>query len=286
MSTTSDAGRCPVCGGDRATPYAEENGFQLVRCAGCGVLHVTPRPDPETTAAAHQYGLHRGDTTLAITGRYRPDRIGRYRRILTDIYGTALPRPTATWVDIGCGHGEFLTALVRFGPDDLTAIGLEPNLTKARGCVERGLDVRSTDLGQVDGEFDGISLLNVFSHLQDPGGFLASCVERLAPGGELLLETGDTAGLSAEEHPRPFYLPDHLLFADETIVRRILDQVGLEVVSVHHYSAATAVPVQVAREWQRAIRGRRVPPVIGATRRWVRERRRRIDMYIRTRRAR
>jgi len=284
MSTSGDADRCPVCGGDRTTPYAEENGFRLVRCAACGLLHVTPRPDPETTAAAHQYGLHRGDTTLAITGRYRPDRIGRFRRVLRDIYGDALPPSLTTWVDIGCGHGEFLTALAQHGPG-LTAIGLEPNLTKARGCVERGLDVRSTDLDRVDGEFDAISLLNVFSHLQDPGGFLAACVERLAPGGELLLETGDTAGLPAAEHPRPFFLPDHLLFADEAIVRRVLDQVGLEVVSVHHYSAATAVPVQVVRECQRALQQRRVPPVVGATGRWVRERRRRVDMYVRARRA-
>ena len=275
---------CPVCGADATDPYSEENGFLLLRCRGCDLLYVTPRPDPDTTAAAHQYGLHEGDATLAVTGRYRPDRVEPYLRILRDVHGSSLPPTFRRWLDLGCGHGEFLTALRRFAGDDVSLLGLEPNATKAHGCTTRGLDVRSVTLGEVDGSFSAISLLNVFSHLQDPTGFIAECVARLEPGGEFLLETGDTADLAAADHPRPLFLPDHLLFANERIVRRVLTEVGLQVVSVHHYSAASAVPVQVIRECQRALQRRDVPPVLAATRRWVRERRRRIDMYIRARR--
>lgn len=284
MNATTVAVDCPVCGADAIDPYAVENGFELVRCGGCGLLYVTPRPDPVATAVAHQYGLHEGDTTLAVTGRYRPDRVRPYLRILRDVHGASLPPTCRRWLDIGCGHGEFLTALGRFAGDDVSLIGLEPNVTKARGCAARGLDVRSVGLEEVDGNFSTISLLNVFSHLQDPTEFIAGCVARLDPGGELLLETGDTADLAAVDHPRPLFLPDHLLFANERIVHRVLTEAGLQVLSVHHYSAASAVPVQVIRECQRAVQRGDVPPVLAATRRWVRERRRRIDMYIRARR--
>ncbi len=275
---------CPICGAGEFRPYAEENGWPLVRCADCGVLYVTPRPDPAATAAAHEYGMHRGDSTLAITGRYRPDRVAGLRRTLTALYGPSLPTGVTSWLDVGCGHGEFLTALQRFAGPGVTAVGLEPNRTKAAGCVERGLDVRSVGLDEVDGRYSVVSLLNVFSHLQDPRAFLADCVERIEPGGELLIETGDTAGLRSEEHPRPLYLPDHLLFADEQLVRRVLTEVGLEVVATHHQSAAAAVPLQVLGECRRAVQRRQAPPVVDASRRWWRERRRRIDLWVRARR--
>jgi len=272
---------CPVCGESGSEPYATENGFRLVRCSGCGLLYVTPRPDPEATAAAHQYGLHQGDTALAVTGRYRPGRIRTYVGILRDIYGPSLPAGLTSWLDIGCGHGEFLGALRTFAGARLSLVGLEPNVNKATGCVGRGLDVRTCSLEGLPGSFSAISLLNVFSHLQDPKAFIRECVSRLAPGGELLLETGDTAHLPPESHPRPLYLPDHLLFGNEAIVRGLLRELGLDVVSVHSYPAVSAVPWQVLKECQLAFRGRRIPRPIAALGRWARERGRRIDMYIR-----
>jgi SAM-dependent methyltransferase len=275
---------CPICGQDTCEAYASENGFQLVRCGGCTCLYVTPRPDPAATAAAHQYGLHQGDTALAVTGRYRPGKIRRYVGILQDIYGESLPPGITSWLDIGCGHGEFLASLKVFCGPQLSLTGLEPNVHKASGCVGRGFDVRTCRLEDLPARFSAISLLNVFSHLQDPKGFVRECVTRLEPGGELLLETGDTAHLAAERHPRPLYLPDHLLFANEAIVRRICREVNLDVVSVHTYPAVSVIPWQVLKECQLAIQARRLPRPFVALGRWVLERRRKIDMYVRTRR--
>jgi len=246
---------------------------------------VTPRPDPAATAAAHQYGLHQGDTALAVTGRYRPGKIRRYLGILQDIYGESLPAGMISWLDIGCGHGEFLAALRRFGGPRLLLSGLEPNVHKASGCLSRGLDVRTSQLADVAGTFSAISLLNVFSHLQDPKAFIRECVARLEPGGELLLETGDTAHLASDEHPRPLYLPDHLLFGNEAIIRRVCRDLGLGVVSVHKYSGVSAVPWQVLKECQLAIQGRRMPRIVTAVRRWERERTRTIDMYVRAQKS-
>jgi SAM-dependent methyltransferase len=275
---------CPVCGESASEPYAEENGFRLVRCKECKLLYVTPRPDPEATAAAHQYGMHHGDTTIAVTGRYRPARIHNYLGILRDIYGPSLPAGLSSWVDIGCGHGEFLAALRAFGGAQLSLIGLEPNVNKAAGCASRGLDVRTCALQEVPGAFSAISLLNVFSHLQDPKAFLRDCAARLEPGGELLLETGDTAHFPPDQHPRPLYLPDHLLFGNEAIIRRVFRDLSLDVVSVHTYSAVSAIPWQVLKECQLSLRARRIPRLLDALRRWARERGRKIDMYIRVRR--
>ncbi|NQW46326.1 MAG: methyltransferase domain-containing protein [Planctomycetes bacterium] len=274
---------CPVCGESASQPYAEENGFHLVRCKECTLLYVTPRPDPDATAVAHQYGMHHGDTTIAVTGRYRPARIRTYLGVLRDIYGRSLPAGLPSWVDIGCGYGEFLAALRAFGGTSLSLIGLEPNVLKAGGCVSRGLDVRTCTLGDLPGTFSAISLRNVFSHLQDPKVFLRECVARLEPGGELLLETGDTAHFPPKQHPRPLYLPDHLLFGNEAIIRRVFRDLSLDVVSVHTYFAVSAILWQVLNECKLALQARRMPRLLDTLRRWARERGRKIDMYVRAR---
>lgn len=275
---------CPVCREAASSPYAEENGFTLVRCGNCGLLYVTPRPDPAATAAAHEYGVHQGDTAFEVTGRYRPGRIAAYRKVLADAYGPSLPATIVSWLDIGCGHGEFLMALRQAFGTGPSLVGIELNVRKAAGCLDRGLDVRTCGIDELDDCYTAISLLNVFSHLQDPRGFLESCVDRLLPGGELLIETGDTAHLPSEEHPRPLYLPDHLLFGNEAIVRRVLTDVGLKVISVHKYPAASAVPWPVIKDMRAAFSARRMPRPFLTLRQWIRERRRRIDMYIRAKR--
>ena len=39
--------------------------------------------------------------------------------------------------------------------------------------------------------------------------------------------------------PRPFYLPDHLSFASESIIIRILERLGFEILSVKKYPSSS-----------------------------------------------
>jgi hypothetical protein len=62
------------------------------------------------------------------------------------------------------------------------------------------------------------------------------------------VETGDTAELSCEEHPRPFYLPDHLSFASEGIVTSILSRCGFRIVSIKKYSISPFRPIAALKD--------------------------------------
>ena len=64
----------------------------------------------------------------------------------------------------------------------------------------------------------------------------------------MILETGDTAGLSARDHYRPFYLPDHLSFASEEIVVGILERLGYEIIRIKKYPAMQPDLRIIARE--------------------------------------
>ncbi len=226
---------CYNCRKTQSSHYASENGFTLVKCCACGLLYVNPRPSTEAINEAHKLGVHRGAETIGTTGHYNFSKISMYKKILADLYGQPAAFSGKKWLDIGCGYGEFLLALKGFSKNGIIARGAEPNLRKLAADRRRGLDVGDFDLSSHEGQYDVVSLLNVYSHLPDPVSSIASWKQLLLPGGEILIQTGDTADLPLELHPKPLYLPDHLSFASERILTRILEESGFCVIGVHKY---------------------------------------------------
>jgi SAM-dependent methyltransferase len=276
---------CYNCRSDRHDFYAEENGFTLVKCTDCGLLFVTPRPRESDILAAHRVGKHHGASSFDITGVFDRGKLRPYLRVLGDIYDGHLASGT-TWLDIGCGHGEFMLAVQRYSQGRVTIEGVEPNQHKRASARRRHLDVHDSDAAPPSGHYDVISLLNVYSHLTDPVSSIAAWSRLLKPGGELLIETGDTADLASEDHCRPLYLPDHLSFVSEAILRQVLERCGFVIVSVNKYPLVTADPLTVITEAAKAVRALMLPEY-RYTMKWQYLRRRhlytRLDMYVRAR---
>jgi len=230
---------CYNCKSDRYTLFDQEYGYDLVRCADCGLLYVNPRPDDQYIARATMLGEHSGATQKAVTGRYHPSKIRRYGRVLRDFYRPDTFQPGGLrWLDIGCGFGEFMESLQAYAGEGLSVSGIDPNRAKVSSAAARGLTVSNSELEDLPGRFDFISLLNVYSHLPNPAEFFAGLRSHLAPGGELLLQTGHVCHLPREYHPRPYDLPDHLSFANQEIIEGILTRLGYEVIDVRHYRAS------------------------------------------------
>ena len=122
-------------------------------------------------------------------------------------------------------------ALQDMSKNNVVAKGLESNRIKITAACKRGLDVGYFDLESHKEQYDSISLLNVYSHLTNPPELLRLIRQRLTPGGELLLETGDSANLPAH----PFLLPDHLSFTSEQILSDMLSKAGFDIISVSKY---------------------------------------------------
>ncbi|MBW7885894.1 MAG: methyltransferase domain-containing protein, partial [Caldilineaceae bacterium] len=184
--------KCHNCGSDQSSYYATENGYNLVRCAECGLIYLNPRPDAEEIQDAHKLGVHRGEHDFDITGHFDKGKIRNYLKILRDFY-TPEQLAGSSWLDVGCGHGEFLVALREFTNGNIQLRGLEPNVQKQISAQKQGLDVSQFDLATHEQRYDRISLLNVYGHLPDPVGMLSTLRTLLLPSGELLLETGDSA---------------------------------------------------------------------------------------------
>jgi 2-polyprenyl-3-methyl-5-hydroxy-6-metoxy-1,4-benzoquinol methylase len=214
-------------------------------------LYVNPRPDADEIIEGAEQGLHKGDVAFDATGRFDPLKCWFYKRVLADLYPDGCA--AKSWLDIGCGHGELLATVNEVFKGSVAIKGTEPNIQKQKSAQQKGLDVTYFDIFTHNGKYDIASLLNVYSHLPDPSGFISRCKEILTPHGELVIETGDSAHFSPEEHYRPLFLPDHLSFASEQILRDILTRNGFEVVVVKHYPIVIPHVAAVAREFLKIV---------------------------------
>ena len=100
----------------------------------------------------------------------------------------------ADWVlDLGCGRGEFLDALVA---REIGARGADLDASMVARCHEKGLDVKLSDAATYlreldDGSVPGIFAAQVVEHLgaDELTQLLAQMQAKLAPGGVAIMET-------------------------------------------------------------------------------------------------
>ena len=228
--------KCYNCQSSEYLFYDAENGYNLVKCQGCGLLYVNPRPSEGEIDLASITGMHRGDHLIKVNTRFNKNKIKKYIKILGEFYNPKEFNDLIyNWHDLGCGTGEFLIALREFSENKLALAGSEPNLQKVNIAKTHGLKVSVRLPSEYTSKFHYLSLLNVFSHLPDPIKILTEWKKLLYPGGELFIETGHSCHLPKEIHHRPYYLPDHLSFADKEIVISILERIGFDIVDVRIY---------------------------------------------------
>lgn len=228
--------------------YASENGFDLVKCKNCGLLYVSNPPPEDEISQAHKTGQHRGEKSFNVTGLFDYSKVEAYEKILKSIYSEDFFKSNITWLDIGCGHGEFLLALKNISNNKIIAEGIEPNEYKVKSAIKKGLNVRNADLQKLQKKYDIVSFLNVYSHLPNPPETISTWKKLLNANGEFLLETGDTANLSSDIHYRPLDLPDHLSFASEEIVKNILGKSGFIVLDVKKYPTIKPTLKNISKE--------------------------------------
>lgn len=120
------------------------------------------------------------------------ERVFRFRAIERRIAAT---RPGFRAVDIGCGRGDNLRRLVRYGGQ---AVGIEPSLERARAA--RAIGPAIVAVGEqvplADERFDLVYVSHVLHHANDVEAVLRESYRMLVPGGLLfVIETIDDSPL-------------------------------------------------------------------------------------------
>lgn len=239
---------CPLCGcsrthvivraADRLAP-GDPRRYTVVRCLGCGLAYLRPRPTPEAAARCYPdsySGSGRGGFIEVLDAAYRRRQHGEVARWL------AGRRPLrGRLLDVGCGAGDLLAAL---RADGWSVQGVEPQaLGAARARGEHGLEVltgRFEDVRLPEGSFDAVVFSGVFEHLHDPVAALCRARALLAPGGLVavlflpMLDSPEARLLG----PRwmALDLPRHLTHFEEATFTEMARKAGLDVAGRETYS--------------------------------------------------
>ncbi len=222
-------GICPVCGSAGATPVIARKGFRYVRCDGCGAVYVDPMPSAEEAKAFYQDPAYfSGDAEIG----YRD--YAAMHRALAPHFRRRL-RLLARWqprrgrlLDVGCADGYFLE-LARAEGWEVAEVEVSERMAKE---AARRLQVPVvTALEELPpGAYDVLTLWEVVEHFPQPVVELRRLVERLRPGGLLMLSTpnaGHWQALHAPERWTSYRLPAHLVLFTADSLRLGLEQAGL-----------------------------------------------------------
>lgn len=222
------AAACPDCGGTRLRTLgvlpdvavfagrrlpAPLPGGTLLRCAGCDLRFRHPR-----LAGADYDALYDNSEVDAWSaGPLRRDQ----QLVIAGLQQALAGREqSARVLDFGCYTGALLAAL----PANMQRHGVEVNAAAAViASRQAGADVRAR-LEDFDGAapFDAIVAIDVIEHMPSPREWAARLLARVAPGGVLIVTTGDGGNrlwrLLGARWWYCFY-PEHISF----ISRRWLD---------------------------------------------------------------
>jgi len=149
--------------------------------------------------------------------------------------------------------------------------GIELAAPAAEHARARGLNVTTGIADEVTlrslGMFDVIVLLDVIEHLSDPRATLALAERHLAPGGIIVLTTGDFGSLLARMSGASWRLmtpPQHLWFFTQESLRRMATPLGL---SIEHFDhPGKIVPLSLIVFQLKRMLGLRGSPVPVASR--------------------
>jgi SAM-dependent methyltransferase len=214
--------------------------FTLVRCRGCGLVYLDPRPTAAEIGDYYPDDYHtaRGAGGLAqrLEDGWRRRQFGEVDRWLARL------RPgRGRLLDVGCGSGELLEAL---RDDGWRVSGVEPSSRSAEiARTQRGLDVQTASFDDADlpaSSYDAVVLAAVLEHLPDPLAALVHARRLLAPGGlvaVLFLPRYD-APQARLFGPRwiGLDLPRHLYQFETPTFAAAVRKTGLRVIATEPYS--------------------------------------------------
>ena len=214
--------------------------FAVVRCRGCGLAYVNPRPTSAEIGAYYPDDYHTargaGGVAQRLEDAWRRRQFGEVAAWLAGL------RPArGRLLDVGCGSGELLEAL---RADGWRVCGVEPSARSAEiARAQRSLDVRAATFESADlheQTFDVVVFAAALEHFHDPLFALTRARALLAPGG--LVAVLFLPRLDAPQvrlfGPRwiGLDLPRHLYHFEPRSFAETARRAGLRIVATRPYS--------------------------------------------------
>jgi SAM-dependent methyltransferase len=215
--------------------------FEVVRCGGCGMMRLEPRPGIEESRAYYprQYWFAPDESAV---GRLEES----YRRLVLRDHVRFVERALRESVaqgpllDAGCGGGLFLGMMRERG---FRVVGLDISREAAAVAWNRQqVPAVCAVLEEVPfpaGSLAGLTMFHMLEHVPDPLKYLETARELLAPDGRLIVHVPNAASWQCRLLGRFWNgldVPRHLSdFRDRDAVK-LMEQAGFEVVRRKYFS--------------------------------------------------
>lgn len=217
--------RCFLCQKPERAFLCRKNGFDLYRCATCGLVTVEPPPSQEQLDRYYEDGYRQFQYSFQ-TPLAGPSARERNQLRTLERYASR-----GSLLDIGAAYGHFMKCAQDRG---WRVTGIEPQ-TEARILAQSRFRLAVLDtLDKAPAEsFDVITMWHVIEHIPTPFEFLGSIRNRLGANGLLALTTPNIRSLSARVTGESWgWLspPDHVAMYSRSTIRLLLEQAGFKVI--------------------------------------------------------
>jgi SAM-dependent methyltransferase len=263
---------CPFCGSAGHAPVTgpmrdEESGerlaepfrsmrFQMVACAGCGLVYQRVRPRQADIGRFYSAEYHCYES-YAERGRIFRLLAGLVARGKRRAIERLLPPGNVRVLDYGCGSGTWLELLQDAGvPWELVGTEIEGALLaplRRRGIAAHVCDDRTLLELVSPGSVGVVHLFHVIEHVPDPLRLLRVLREVLAPGGAVYGQTPNVDCLERRlfgDYWNQWHFPRHLVLFSPATLRACAEKAGLEVVSITSSpSSATQWSASLLKWW-------------------------------------
>ena len=229
----SDA--CFLCKSYERELVLIKNSYPIVKCKGCGLIHVALEQDVERRDLVETYGEEY--FTGKVYKNYfeeKPVRMRLFSRKF-DLIRKHLPL-TGKILDAGSAAGFFLEVARQRGYDTYGIEISEFASTYAR--EQLNLEVETGELQDSRfpaNYFDVITMWDLLEHLPRPNETLMKARSLLKSGGELVIETLDVDCFNASvlRNKWPLYAPPfHLFYFSLRTLRMLLSRTGFKIIQV------------------------------------------------------
>ena len=226
---------CPGCGG----PTEQERLYSIrdcaiLRCPVCGLGRTeAPAFKPEQYYTDDYFSGEHADGYADYRGA-EPVLRREFARTVDFIRAR---RDGGRLLEVGCAYGFFLEEAKPY----FDVAGIELAADAAAHARQAGLAVHTGIADEATlarlGSFDVMVMLDVIEHLPDPLGMLALLGRHLAPGGIIVITTGDFGSPVARllgRHWRLMTPPQHLWFFTQDAMAGMARAAGLAVEHADH----------------------------------------------------
>lgn len=249
--------KCFVCGGDlnprlRGRDYfmgVTKSTFNIMKCENCGIEMIIPFPSADEIKnyyPSDYYSFNirknRGILTkikeFAIKCAYSGKKISLFLSKIIDHYiYFGLPMEHVEnnrFLDIGCGDGEDVELMNKFGWD---SYGVDIGEKEIRGNLFFDSGIEEIDFG--DMKFDFIRVWHTIEHIPDPDIFLGKIKKIISNEGDIIFCFPNTKSLGAVLFGKFWFgrdIPRHLINYNLKNFKMLLGRNGFEIYKVKHCS--------------------------------------------------